>query len=174
MAETGKERVSTGAAKPAQDGVEMKRQRQAAIMDLVRSGGVRSQGQLVDMLRETGFEVSQTTVSRDIKELGLSKGTDGEGLACYGNAEALTGRSSAEGLLRSMAAQFLLGAEPTGNLVVLRTSPGNAQGLAAALDAAELKGVVGTVAGDDTILVVCSEGADSKAISRRIEGYAYG
>lgn len=150
----------------------MKRQRQEAIIQKVREGTVTSQKQLVELLSKEGFRVSQTTVSRDLEELGLSKGRNGTGRVRYGSVDGFHGGVDPTSRLRRMAPDFLLTAEPTGNLVVLKTTIGNAQGLAAALDAAGISGVAGTVAGDDTILVVCSSGASSKEISRQIMKFA--
>ncbi|MCJ7652229.1 MAG: arginine repressor [Actinobacteria bacterium] len=146
----------------------MKRQRQEAIIQKLKTGAVTSQRQLVEMLSREGFHVSQTTVSRDLEEMGLAKGRDANGRLRYGKAGSLHGSADPTRSLRRMAPDFLLTAEPTGNLVVIRTTVGNAQGLAAALDAAGLSGVAGTVAGDDTILVVCSSGISSKQLRRQI------
>ena len=154
-----------------EDGGAVKRQRQAAILKSVRGGGIASQSQLVRTLAEQGFDVNQTTVSRDLKELGLVRLRGPGGTTSYGSAGAAESGDDGDGL-RRMAPQFLLAAEPTGNMVVVRTSPGNAQGLAAALDAAHLPGVAGTVAGDDTILVVCSRGSDSDGICAKMMEYA--
>ena len=131
-----------------------------------------SQGQLVRLLAEGGFDVSQTTVSRDLKELGLVRLRGPGGQVRYGSAVIPGDGGGDDSGLKRMAPQFLLAVEPTGNLVVVKTSPGNAQGLAAALDAARLDGVSGTVAGDDTVLVVCSDGGDSGEISRKMMEYA--
>jgi transcriptional regulator of arginine metabolism len=149
----------------------MKRQRQAAIRKAVEAGAVRSQRELVRLLARQGFEVSQTTVSRDLQELGLARGRDRHGIR-YGDASSLGETRELDGALKRSAPQSLLSVEATGNLVVVRTTPGSAQGLAWALDAATLKGVAGTVAGDDTILVVCSAGADSKRIGKKLLQYA--
>jgi transcriptional regulator of arginine metabolism len=148
----------------------MKRQRQAAILKVVRTGKVSSQKDLVDALRAQGFEVSQTTVSRDLGELGLTRLRDPGG-ARYAEPAGGTGLAD-DTALRRTASQALLTVEPTGNIVVVRTQPGNAQGLAWAIDAASLPGVAGTVGGDDTILVVCSQGSSSRKIGERLMRYA--
>lgn len=150
----------------------MKRQRQEAIIQKVKAGEVTSQRQLVELLSKEGYRVSQTTVSRDLEELGLAKGRDANGRVRYGNVDSMRGGTEPKSRLRRMAPDFLLTAEPTGNLVVLKTAIGNAQGLAAAIDAAVLEGVAGTVAGDDTILVVCSSGTSSRKIGRQIMKFA--
>jgi transcriptional regulator of arginine metabolism len=147
----------------------VKRQRQAAISKIVKSGRVHNQKDLVAALRMEGFEVSQTTVSRDLTELGLARLREAGG-ARY--AEPAAPAATTDAALRRTAPQFLLTVEPTGNIVVVRTQPGNAQGLAWAIDTAGLPGVAGTVGGDDTILVVCSQGASSKKVSERLMRYA--
>lgn len=144
-------------------------------MELIGSSSVTSQQELVDVLLSRGYTVSQTTISRDLKELGLNKLRDQKGSMRYSNANEQVGSNAgSEAALRRMARQFLLSAEATGNMIVVKTSPGNAQGVAAALDAASLKGVAGTVAGDDTILVICSEGIDSGNIGNKLVDYTKG
>lgn len=150
----------------------MKVQRQEFIKKKVAEGAVGSQSELVELLRRAGFEASQTTVSRDMGELGLSKLRDGSGGARYVDAEEVRVSGSADSALRRMAPEFMLTAEATGNLVVLKTTPGGAQGLGAALDSAAIPGVAGTVAGDDTVLVVCSARVDSGRIRKILMGYA--
>ena len=150
----------------------MKKQRQAAIMKAVSSGRISSQSQLADILADQGFEASQTTVSRDLRELGLGKlSRGGQTVYAGGQGQPLTIPDDA---FRRLAPQMLLSAEATGNIVVLKTPIGNAQGLAAALDGAGFKGIAGTVAGDDTIFVVCSQGAGSNTMKKRLLSYTHG
>lgn len=148
----------------------MKRQRQEAIRRIVKSGQVYSQGDLVQALRTEGFDVSQTTVSRDLGELGLTRLREAGGRARY--VEPGGSRSVDDSALRRTAPQVLLTVEPTGNIVVVRTQPGGAQALAWAIDVAALVGVAGTVGGDDTIMVVCSAGTSSRSIGETLMGYA--
>jgi transcriptional regulator of arginine metabolism len=153
----------------------MKRQRQEAISRALRDGVVRSQNELVELLTRDGFKVSQTTVSRDLKELGFSRMRDSGGSLKYSVEPAPEGGlESRDAELLRTAPQVLLSTERSGNIVVVKTSPGNAQGLAWALDKAGLDGIAGTVAGDDTILVVCSHGKDSEEVARDLMGYALG
>jgi transcriptional regulator of arginine metabolism len=149
----------------------MKKQRQEAILELVRSGKVTSQAGLVKQLSGKGFEASQTTVSRDLRELGLARGSDGAG-ARYMDAGEAGRKEEGDRFFRRLAPQVMLSCEATGNVVVVRTTPGNAQGLAWALDTARLDGIAGTVAGDDTILVVCSANIDSSRVARGLMAYA--
>ena len=150
----------------------MKRQRQAAIREAVNHDQVRSQLELVEVLARRGFKVSQTTVSRDLQELGLAKGRDRGGSIRYSEPFSLAETREDREVLRRSAPEALLSVEATGNLVVVKTTPGSAQGLAWALDSASLEGIAGTVAGDDTILVVCSAGVSSKKIGEMLMGYA--
>lgn len=153
----------------------MKLQRQALIEKKVKSGQVKSQRQLVEMLAKEGYGVSQTTVSRDLAELGFSRGRGRDGIVSYHEADSrVTGRGAGDEHLKRLAPQVLLDAESTGNMVIVKTSPGGAQGLAWAIDNADVSGVAGTVAGDDTILVVCSEGADSAVMRCTLLGLATG
>ncbi|MBN1289750.1 MAG: arginine repressor [Actinobacteria bacterium] len=152
----------------------MKRQRQAAILKWISSSSIKSQSDLVEALRSDGFEASQTTVSRDLRELGILKTRNSDGGLKYASGEGGLSHGEAEAALRRMAKQFLLSAEPASNMVVIKTLPGTAQGVAAAIDAAGREGIAGTVAGDDTILVVCSEGFDSEIIGARLVEYTKG
>lgn len=147
----------------------MKRQRQAAIKKIVMSGRVKSQKDLVGALKEQGFDVSQTTVSRDLAELELTRFRE-EGRPRY--APARPDRAADDSALVRTAPQVLLSVEPTGNIVVVRTQPGGAQALAWAIDAAEIKGIAGTVGGDDTIMVICSQRASSGKIGETLMRYA--
>ena len=148
----------------------MKTQRQEAIRRIVRSGLVSSQKDLVEALRADGFDVSQTTVSRDLGELGLTRLREAGGRARYAEPGGSAGAD--DSALRRTAPQVLLRVEPTGNIVVVRTQPGGAQALAWAIDAASLPGVAGTVGGDDTIMVVCSAGTSSRSVGKALMGYA--
>ena len=148
----------------------MKKQRQEAIRRIVRSGKVGSQSDLVKSLRSEGFEVSQTTVSRDLSELGLMRLREAGQGARYVEPGSASGAD--DSALRRTAPQVLLTVEPTGNIVVVRTQPGGAQAQAWAIDAASLPGVAGTVGGDDTIMVVCSSRASSSRVGETLMGYA--
>lgn len=115
--------------------------RQDAIRAIVRAQSVKTQRDLAERLREQGFSCTQATVSRDIVEMGLQKASDG----CYALPE--------EERLSRLAAELVTGVEVGGTIVVVKTHPGAAQGVGAALDAAQLPGALGTVAGDDTIMI---------------------
>ncbi len=117
-------------------------ERQAAIREIVRNEAVQTQRDIVDLLGDLGFACTQATVSRDIAEMGLQKLPEG----MYVLAEDLR--------LQRMVRDLVTSVEHANNLVVVKASTGTAQGVAAALDAAELPDILGSVAGDDTILLV--------------------
>jgi transcriptional regulator of arginine metabolism len=142
----------------------MKVHRQRVIRELVEGESITSQEQLRARLRDRGIETTQATLSRDIRELGLVKRpADG---AYRSPAAVTTGDLDRvrNGLARATA-EFLRRQEVVGNMIVLRTDPGQAQTLAVAIDRAQPSDIVGTIAGDDTILVICrsAEGAEAVA-----------
>jgi transcriptional regulator of arginine metabolism len=144
----------------------VKAARQRALGELLRTREIQSQAQLIAYLREQGFEATQATVSRDLEDLGAVKVRAPHGHLVYAlpEAEPVAGEDE----VRRALAFSLLDAVPSANLVVLRTPPGHAQVLAFTLDRARLPGVCGTIAGDDTILVVCDERTSGRAMARRL------
>jgi transcriptional regulator of arginine metabolism len=143
-----------------------KQQRHAEIRELIQSHRVSSQEQLRELLEQRGFEATQATLSRDIRELRLIKLHDADG----GNHYTLPPESwdNAPALTRLLPALFL-GAEGTGNLLVVKTMVGGAQAVAEAIDWEEWPEVLGTLAGDDTILIILRDAAQLSAIQRRLE-----
>jgi transcriptional regulator of arginine metabolism len=141
-------------------------ERQGAIMRLVREHRLATQSDVADALRDEGFDVVQTTVSRDIAQLGLVKVRDEEGRLVY----ALPGAADLDRLSELAAAmrRWVLSLVPTANLVVIQTPPGHAMPLARALDAAALGDVAGTVAGDDTIFVAAREGVSGAELAEQL------
>jgi transcriptional regulator of arginine metabolism len=121
-------------------------QRHRAILEIVGSVAVRSQNELAEHLAERDLAVNQATLSRDLRELGLVKGPRGY---------ALPSQLPALDPLTQACEQWLRSAEAVAHQVVLRTPPGGAAPLAIALDDASMDGLVGTLAGDDTILTIC-------------------
>ncbi len=147
----------------------MKRRRQDAILRLVRERPLATQAEVAEALHASGFEVVQTTVSRDIAELGLVKVRTEDGRLAYAPAgSAIQGNAPRLG---AAVRRFALGVEAAGPLVVLRTSSGYASALAQALDEAELPGVAGTIAGDNTIFVAPREGTTAAALRDDLNGY---
>ncbi|MBP3892556.1 MAG: ArgR family transcriptional regulator [Atopobiaceae bacterium] len=130
--------------------VKRRNSRQDAIRDIVRAKSIHTQRALVEELQDIGFNCTQATVSRDIADMGLRKLSEG----IYVLAEDLH--------LQRMVSEFVTSCERAYNLVVVKSQPGTAPGVAAAVDAASLPDVKGSVAGNDTVLVVCgtSEGAE--------------
>lgn len=145
----------------------MKARRQSVILDLIQREPVRNQEQLRRRLRTAGFDVTQATLSRDIRELGLVKGgAAGAYQAPSGNAP--NGQVPASTLQRVMAEQ-LLRVDRVQQLVLLRTGLGHANSLCAVLDAARLPDVIGTLAGEDTILVITPDARRARALVKRLE-----
>ena len=148
----------------------MKRYRQAAILDLVSREAVCSQEALGRQLRERGFHATQATISRDVKDLQLVKRARDGAYERPGAGPAARGPDDAA--LRRAIAEYLRRVDLVQQLLVLRTDPGQAQPLALAIDKAELSEVVGTVAGDDTILVITRHARAGREVTRLLEGWA--
>jgi transcriptional regulator of arginine metabolism len=137
-------------------------ERRQRILRLLGRARVRNQAELQELLAGDGVDVNQATLSRDLRDLGVVKGPDGYELP------AATAPELANQSLWHAARTWLLGATPAQNLVVLRTPAGGAQPLGLALDKAAMPGVVGTIAGDDTVLAVCADAARAKALAREL------
>lgn len=159
------------AVRPAR--VPNKAERHRAILDLVRAHPIRTQDELVDALRGLRLDVTQATVSRDVRELGLLRVADGEGLRYVASpADIDPGGTSAR--LRSALRDHVRGVEFVGHLGVVRTRPSTAPLVAAALDQAHFEEVAGTVAGDDTVLVVARGVDAARKLQKRIEAISNG
>lgn len=145
----------------------MKSARQAAILEVVSREAIHSQEQLRRRLRAQGFQATQATLSRDIKDLGLVKrAADGAYQQVFDEAPSA---STASVALEHALAEYLRHVDRVQQLVVLRTGVGQAQPLAIAIDRAQLPQVVGTIAGDDTILVVARDARRARAVAKRFE-----
>jgi len=160
------------------DAVIGKAARHARIVATLAGRPVRSQAELAALMDNGGFHVAQATLSRDLDELGAVKlrPPDG-GLPMYvvpEDGSPLASRSATDApphRLTRLVGELLVSAEPSGNLAVLRTPPGAAHFLASALDRAGLPDVLGTIAGDDTILVIARSPAGGAAVARQLLGY---
>jgi transcriptional regulator of arginine metabolism len=141
--------------------------RQEAIVDLVRSGTVRSQGEFQHLLRKRGIVVAQPTLSRDLRELGLAKTPRGY-LALQAAVAQFAPAATREEKLRRALRGFALSMQAAGSLVVIKTPPAAAHPVARALDEAELAGVIGTIAGDDTVFVATPSDRAARALARRM------
>jgi transcriptional regulator of arginine metabolism len=148
--------TGSGARQFAVHAPHTKAARHARIVELIRGQGVPSQGALTELLAADGFHVTQATLSRDLRELRALK-LPGGYLIPEDNVRPLRPAEEAPARLVRLLRELLTGADASGHLVVLRTPPGAAQFLASALDRSGLPDVVGTIAGDDTILVVARE-----------------
>jgi transcriptional regulator of arginine metabolism len=148
----------------------MKAQRQAAIVELVRREQIASQETLRQRLVERGFDVTQATLSRDIKEIGLVKRAAG-GYQAPGADAGRPAAATAEATLRRTAREFLRSWEVIQNLIVLRTDPGRAQNLAVDIDRATLPEIAGTIGGDDTILVVTRDAEQARRVADRFSAW---
>ena len=148
----------------------MKARRQSAIIDVVEQEAVRSQEQLRQRLAQRGFDVTQATLSRDIKELGLLKRSS-DGAYQPGGVQAAPARTTIGALGRALA-EYLVNIEPVQQLVVLKTGAGQAQLLGLAIDRARMEEVVGTLAGDDTILIIARDPKNAQQVTKKLRDLA--
>lgn len=138
--------------------------RQRAVLDVLKHGSIASQEDLQRVLRKRGFKVGQATLSRDIRDLNLSKTANG-----YSVNHSETGVAIALPPVSRLVREFVLDVRSAQNQLVIRTIVGSAQPVAAALDEADWPEVVGTIAGDDTILIVCPDKEDARKLASRID-----
>jgi transcriptional regulator of arginine metabolism len=146
----------------------MKTRRQSVILDVIQRQPVRNQEQLRRLVRAAGFDVTQATLSRDIREMGLVKG--GAEAAYQSPGAARSNGHTAKLLLNRAVAEYLTRVDRVQQLVLLRTGPGQAQLLGVALDGARLPEVLGTIAGDDTILAIAPDVRRARALVKWLEG----
>jgi transcriptional regulator of arginine metabolism len=137
--------------------------RQRAVLDVLKHGTIASQEDLQRLLRKRGFKVGQATLSRDIRDLNLSKTSHGYSLP-QGD-----GAGIALPPVSRLVREFVLDVRCAQNLLVIKTIVGSAQPVAAALDETDWPQVVGTIAGDDTILIVCPDKDEARKLAGRIE-----
>ena len=142
-----------------------KPQRQHRIARLLEEQVISSQAQLVEMLAGEGVVATQATVSRDLEDLGAVKVRIPGGATAYAVPEHAKDRPVPGDHLRRVMGEFVLEVVHSGNLVVLRTPPGSAHVVGSALDRAAITEIIGTVAGDDTVLVVCAEQAPGRQVA---------
>ncbi|HUP99795.1 MAG TPA: arginine repressor [Aeromicrobium sp.] len=147
--------------------------RQHLIASVIERNPIRSQGELVGLLNERGIVATASTVSRDLTELEAVRVRHADGSLVYAvpgeggdrSPRAAGGGAAAQQRLARLAHELLVSAEASANLVVLRTPPGAAQFLASAIDHAGHPGILGTIAGDDTVLVIAREPAGGAALA---------
>jgi transcriptional regulator of arginine metabolism len=144
----------------------MKNQRQSAIIEVVASEAITSQEQLRERLHGRGIETTQATLSRDIRELGLIKRPSDGAYRTPGDALALV---DTEEVFRTAVTDYLKSYEIVEQMMVLKTDSGEAQPLAVAIDRTRTHEIAGTIAGDDTILVICRTQAAAKTLANLLE-----
>jgi transcriptional regulator of arginine metabolism len=142
-----------------------KAQRQHRVARLLSDHAVTSQAQLVDLLAAEGVAATQATVSRDLEDMGAIKVRVGGGETVYAIPELPSEQRAPESHLRRVFSEWVVEVAHSGNLVVLRTPPGSAHVVASALDRSGLPGVLGTVAGDDTLVVVVAESSSGATMA---------
>lgn len=138
-----------------------------AIKEVIRTERIDSQEALLDHISQRGYSVTQATLSRDLKFLKVGKVPDGTGGFFYRLPEREIGKESENGFLSDIERGFI-SIDFSGNLGVLHTMPGHANSVAFALDNLEFSQILGTIAGDDTILLILKEGGDPHALEREL------
>lgn len=143
--------------------------RRAKAISLVESGVVHSQSDLVVLLKKSGYRVTQATASRDLEEIGAVRARDKNGESIY----KISG-STDEALARisPLPSKLILSIDHSANLTVIHTPPGAAQFLASSLDHAHLTGVIGTIAGDDTIILVTKKATGGAQVAKELRSYS--
>jgi transcriptional regulator of arginine metabolism len=146
----------------------MKQLRQRAIRDLVDQRPIRTQQELASALRERGFRTTQATISRDVAELGLVK-ANREGIQAYAPPRRLVeAETSGEDRLRKLLGDLPVELRDAGMLLIIKTLPGSAHAIAAALDRARWPEVAGSIAGDDTVFVAFADRAARQRVKARL------
>jgi transcriptional regulator of arginine metabolism len=149
-----------------------KRQRQHRIARYLETDAVSSQAQLVELLAADGIVATQATVSRDLEDLGAVKVRVSGGDTVYAIPELPKDQPAPEDHLRRVLGEWVGEIAHSANLVVLRTPPGSAHVVGSALDRAAIDGILGTVAGDDTLIVVAAESTGGEVLARRLSELA--
>ncbi|MEO0184745.1 MAG: arginine repressor [candidate division WOR-3 bacterium] len=143
-----------------------KKVRQQKIRQLIQTKEIYTQEELVAELQKAKIPVTQATLSRDLREMGVMKVSKGLGNYVY---KIVDEASSSEKELRNKFLNFVKEIKDTGNLILIRTPPGEAQGVARVIDLAEMEHILGTIAGDDTILVVIDSVDNTKKVKKRFQ-----
>jgi len=150
----------------SQSKYKIKKVRQQKIRQLIETKEISTQEQLVDELQKCNISVTQATLSRDLREIGVIKVTKGLGDYVYKISDET---ASSERELKNKFLNFVREIKETGNLILIKTPPGEAQAVARVIDLAEIEHILGTVAGDDTILVVVDNIEDAKKIKKKFQ-----
>lgn len=144
----------------------MKVRRQKKIIEIIENRNISTQEDLADALLNAGFEATQATISRDIKELGLVKIPSENNMYRYG-VQGEQGMTLNEEKLKRMFGELVISIDYSDNIIVLKTYPGNAHGIASLIDGSKWAQVIGTVAGDDTILMVVKD-SEKRKVSKEV------
>lgn len=144
-------------------------ERRDQVRRLIAAGGIHTQAELVAALATRGVEVTQATISRDLAGLGVVRGSRGGRLTYLLPDDLTDGTGAAQARLRRLLADLPLSIAETAPLVVLRTSPGAANAIASSIDLSNWEDVVGTIAGDDTIFVACTDASAMRRFRARLE-----
>lgn len=145
--------------------------RRAKAISLIKAGLIHSQSDLVKHLEKSGFHLTQATASRDLEEIGAVRARNKAGESVYEIRESLDGALTR---VNSLPYGLILSVAASGNLVVVRTPPGGANFLASSLDRAGLTTVIGTIAGDDTVLVISAKALGGVQLAKELTSYANG
>ena len=139
--------------------------RRAKAISLIKAGLIHSQSDLVKQLKKAGFAVTQATASRDLEEIGAVRGRSNSGESTYKISD-----SDDESISRTMPVptDLIISVEASGNLAVVRTPPGGAQLLASSLDHSGITEIIGTIAGDDTVLVVSRKASGGAQLAKEL------
>ena len=142
--------------------------RRAKAIALIKAGLIHSQSDLVKHLKKAGFPVTQATASRDLEEIGAVRGRNSAGDSVYRISD-----TDDESISRTLPvpSDLIISVESSGNLAVVRTPPGGAQLLASSLDHSGISGIIGTIAGDDTVLVVSRKATGGAQLARELLAY---
>jgi transcriptional regulator of arginine metabolism len=145
--------------------------RRAKAIALIKADVIHSQSDLVKLLKKAGFDVTQATASRDLEELGAVRSRSDSGELIY-----QLGTTADGSIARSMPlpSDLILSVESSGNLAVVRTPPGGAQFLASSLDNSGLENIIGTIAGDDTVLVVSKKATGGADLAKELLSFGVG
>jgi transcriptional regulator of arginine metabolism len=146
----------------------MKKDRQEMILNLIDKYAVTTQAELMGYLKDLGVEVTQATVSRDIRELKLVKQTDENGISRYRQADSLNNKFLK---FSAIFSESIISTNCAQNITVVKCHPGTANACCAAIDSMDLEDVAGTIAGDDTIFILCKNERAARDTKRDIESY---
>ncbi|MCK9478508.1 MAG: arginine repressor [Firmicutes bacterium] len=144
-----------------------KKRRLEKILELIKEKEIQTQDELVTYLNDDGFNVTQATVSRDIKNLRLIKAASDEGVFVYSRSEQ-TAQITFDEKLREIFSHSVTSISPAGNIIVVKTLSGAAQAAASAIDSADIDGILGSIGGDDTIMIVTKSEKASGYICARL------